>query len=117
MADYVDLESCFQMFTVLQVVSVVGEVIQLPRAAKRNRTVLFDTLRAFPPETQSRLRTLALAHVGMKRKAAKSSIAPRKRMRVDTPESTEYMDVDEQLLDGPFFQPLTKEVTEGAVIR
>jgi hypothetical protein len=116
MADALDqsMEACFQTFTVTEVVSIAGEVVQLPRGAKRNRQLLLDTLSQFSPDVQHRIKVIAMSRVGRKRKAAVTPHTTKKRARTETPEP---IDVDVQLMDGPFFQPPSKEVTEGAVIR
>ncbi|KAF7346037.1 hypothetical protein MSAN_01829700 [Mycena sanguinolenta] len=100
------MEACFQTFTVREILSLVEQVVKLPRAAKRNRNVLFETFALFPPETRATLKALAIANTGTKWKASAQS---RKRRRIDLEAPTA---VDTEILDGPSFKPSpSKEVT------
>ncbi|KAJ7081407.1 hypothetical protein B0H15DRAFT_924257 [Mycena belliarum] len=76
------IESSFHTFTVAQICGVAGQVVQIPRAAKRNRQTLFTVLESFAPAVRQRIRELAAASVGTKRRAKESAPVARKRARV-----------------------------------
>ncbi|KAJ6471302.1 hypothetical protein C8R47DRAFT_1077398 [Mycena vitilis] len=119
-----DWDMVFKTYTKPQILEVVGEVVNLTRGAKRSKAKLFEELSTFPPDKQTTIRGLALTRLGtLKRKAADARAGPSKRRRVETtpePMGTELIggiDVDEELLTGPFFRAPTQEVTEGVVVR
>ncbi|KAJ7266935.1 hypothetical protein B0H12DRAFT_1200858 [Mycena haematopus] len=120
------LEACFQTFTVPEVLSIVGEVVNVPRAAKRSRRLLFEVLDGFPADVRNTLKERTMERVGTKRKAADAGSARRKRRRVEAegpvgapPEVVEPsamdIDTDAGLLDGPFMEAPSKAVTNGVV--
>ncbi|KAJ7094432.1 hypothetical protein B0H15DRAFT_798654 [Mycena belliarum] len=115
------LDAVFATFTVTEVLAAVGEIVCLPRAAKRNRAVLFHTLELFPDATKARIRALGMSLVGSKRKG-KQREGPRKRRRIDTADATAgvevAMDVEpEDLITGPFLRAATGDCVKECIER
>ncbi|KAJ7433007.1 hypothetical protein B0H11DRAFT_2259791 [Mycena galericulata] len=113
------MDAVFYAFTLPQAVAVVGEVVKVPRDAKRNKTRFYAALNALPEDVQQRIREVASERVGTKRRAGTSANVPRKRRRVEVEVEVE-MEVDEvqeeDITAGPFFQPPTEETTLSRMI-
>ena len=107
------LPSVFEEFTLPHAVSTVGQVVSLPSAAKRTRGALLAYVQGLPQEKQGAVLQRFLTSTGTKRRRVAEPNAANKRSRVASPE----VDVDAELLEGPFLQVPTEEVLQDTIIR